>query len=159
MPICFAQSPRGTHTPEEAHMLLFPDFHHRQENCESLSSRREPVDVFTQVSTEPSSTRRQPRQTFQSCQNSSHYSSQEQRRLSRDTYWGHTGLMLQSRSNGDRAPCRGTAASELPLLHIRLKIQATLTMPFFCLHLLLCCGSMDPALPNSFQLIHLFHLL
>lgn len=37
-------------------------------NCESLSSRREPVDVFTQVSKEPSSTRKQTLQSFQSCQ-------------------------------------------------------------------------------------------
>lgn len=95
--------------------------------------------------------------------NGSHYSLREQCRHSQETRSGHTGLMLQSKKNDSRTLlCGGTAASELHLLHIRLKIQASsqnafLLPPFAAA--VLCCGSMDPALQNSFPLIHLFHLL
>lgn len=94
--------------------------------------------------------------------NGSHYSLREQCRHSEEIYSGHRGLMPKSKNNDNRTPCRGTAASELYLLHIRLKIQASSQNAFLLppsAAVLLCCGSMDPALRNNFPLIHLFHLL
>lgn len=130
-----------------------------RKNCESVSSR-EPVDVFTQVSKVPSSTRRQTLQSFQSCQEwFSLFLAGAVQALTGNLLQPQ---MLQSKNNDNRTPCRGTAASELHLLHIRLKTQASPQNAFLLppsAAVLLCCGSMDPALQNNFPLIHLFHLL
>lgn len=150
-----------THTPEEVHKLLFPGFHHRK-NCQSLSSGRDPV-VFTQLSKEPSSTRTQTLQPLQSCQEWVSLLLVGAVQHSQEPCCGHTGLMLQSKDSDSRITLhRGTAASERHPPLIRLKIQGSSQIAFLLppsAAALLCCGSMDPALRNSFQLIHLFHLL
>lgn len=122
----FCQSPCGTHTPEEEHMLLFSRFPSQTAKTVNPCAQGGNLLMFSHRSQQ---NHRAPGDKHCSlcsaARNGSHCSWREQRRHWQETCCGHTGLMLQSRNNDDTTPCRGTATSELHLLRIRLKIQVS----------------------------------